>query len=190
MGEADVAILQGRLADAERLLAAASGMLREANLSPEHVLNTREYMTRAALLDAQDRKAEARAELTRAVSNYEAQHCCRAHVALALAHRSELALDEGDLASAADDAARAVKLAPSRDSENYSRFTGSAWLAEGRVRETQRRLREARDAYAIAAVQLAGALGEGHSDTLRAREAISRAARLLSDKGSSTNNYN
>ena len=190
IGEADVAIQQGRLADAERLLSEASEMLRRASLSPEHVLNTREYMTRAALLAAQRRNTQARTELTRAVANYEAQHCCRSHVALALAHRAELSLDDGDAAAAAADAARAVELAPSRDSENHSRFTGSAWLAEGRVRESRGQAREARDAFAIAAVQFAGALGDQHPDTLRARDAIARASRMVSDGSLSTKNYN
>jgi tetratricopeptide (TPR) repeat protein len=185
IGEAEVAVFQGELDEAERLLSETAEMLRQARIKPGHVLYSRERMTRASLLAAQGRTAEARAELTRAIDNYEAQHCCHAHVALALAHRAELALDTADLESAESDARRAVELAPSRDGESFSRFTGSAWLATGRLREAQGRAREARDAYAVAAVQFAGSQGEAHPDTRRAREAISRMAAALSTK-----NYN
>ena len=185
LGEVEIAILRTRFDEAERRLAEASELLRQARLKPGHVLVSREFMTRASLLAAQGRTAEARAELTRAIGNYEAQHCCHAHVALALAHRAELALDTADLVAAEADALRAVELAPSRDAESFSRFTGSAWFTQGRLREIQGRLRESRDAYAVAAVQFSGSLGEAHPDTMRARAAISRTATALS-----TNIYN
>ena len=85
-------------------------------------------------------------------------------------------MDAADLESAAADTRRAVELAPSRDDESFSRFTGSAWFASGRLHELQGRAREARDAYAVAAVQFAGSLGEEHPDTRLARQAISRSA--------------
>jgi hypothetical protein len=53
------------------------------------------------------------------------------------------------------------------------------------VLEKRGRWREARDAFARAAVQYAGALGDAHPDTLRARDAILRMERRVSTK-----NYN
>ena len=179
IGEADVAIMQGRLDDATVLLDEATRLLRAANLKPEHVLITREYMTRSLLMGALGRPADARAALTRAIANYEAQHCCRAHIALALSERSALALDGGDVAAAEDDARRAVELAPPVEAESFSRFTGSAWYAAGLVAERQGKSREARDAFAKAAVQFAGSVGDTHADTLRSRDSITRAAKAL-----------
>jgi serine/threonine protein kinase len=179
IGEAEVAILQARLADAGRLLDQARRMLGDAHLAPEHVLFTREYMTRGEWLAAQGQHAAAIEMFTRAVANYEAQRCCRAHVALALAQLAVLRLATGDAQAAQADAARAVQLAPSRDAESFSRFTGSAWSATGLVHEAAGRWREARDAHAVAAVQFAGAVGDTHPDTLRARDAIARAERRL-----------
>jgi tetratricopeptide (TPR) repeat protein len=182
IGEADVAITQGRLADAENLLAEAGRLLREAKLKPEHVLITREYMARSMLMAALGRNADARAALTRAMANYEAQNCCHAHIALALSERAALALAAGDLAGAEADALRAVELAPPIHAESFSRFTGGAWFAHGLVRERQGKWRDARDAFAKAAVQFAGAVGDTHPDTLRSRGAIARAQRAVAAK--------
>ena len=41
---------------------------------------------------------------------------------------------------------------------------------------------KAREAFATAAVQFAGAVGESHADTLRSREAIARVEAALSTK--------
>jgi tetratricopeptide (TPR) repeat protein len=179
IAEADVALSQRRLEDAGVLLDDAAMLLEKARLKPEHVLFSREYMSRALLLQALGRGKESAAMLSRAIANYEAQHCCRAHVALALAHRAEIHLAMGDPVAAAADARRAIDLAPPRDSEFFSRFTASAWLSMGQVHEAGGRAREARDAYAIAAVQFAGSVGDAHADTLRARDAISRVAALI-----------
>jgi tetratricopeptide (TPR) repeat protein len=176
IGLADVYVLQGRLDDANKQLDAALVSLRAANLGETHVVTTRYQMTRAALLTAQQRPVEARKALTQAIHSYELQDCCRAHIALALAMRGELALEESDLAAAAADAAQARELAPRVDEESFSRFTGRAWYLTGLVYEQQNKLREARDAFATAAVQLAGALGDSHPETVRAREAITRAS--------------
>jgi tetratricopeptide (TPR) repeat protein len=182
IGEADLAVLQGRLAEAEQLMSQADAMLREANLKPEHVLYTRGYLTRGELLAAQGRHAEAIAMFTRAVDNYAAQRCCHAHVSWALSQRAGLRLATGDTDAARADAVRAVELAPPRDAESFSRFTGSAWYASGLVREAAGQWREARDDFAVAAVQFAGALGDEHADTRRARDAITRASARITTK--------
>ncbi len=179
IGEAEVAVQQARVADAAGLLEEASRLLREANLKPEHVLVTREYMTRAMLMSALGRHAEARDLLTRSIANYEAQDCCRAHIALALSERAALELADGDGAAAEADARRAVALAPSVEAESFSRFTGGAWFARGLVFERQGQWRDARDAFAKAAVEFSGALGEAHPDTLRSRNAIARATHAV-----------
>jgi hypothetical protein len=113
------------------------------------------------------------------IGNYESQGCCHANIAWALSLRSALSLQDGDAAAAGADAARARELAPPHDSVSFSRFTAYAWFAQGGVHEAARRPREARDAFAIAAVHFAGALGEQHADTLRARDAISRVETQL-----------
>jgi tetratricopeptide (TPR) repeat protein len=158
------------------MLESAGRVLREANLPAHHVLTAREILTHAQLLMARRRNAEARDLLGRAASHYEAQNCCRAHIALTLAQRAELEIAAGELAAAEADAKRAVSLAPPREGASASRFTGNAWLATGRVQEAAGRLREARDSFAIAAAEFSGALGDGHPETLRARAAIDRAA--------------
>jgi len=66
------------------------------------------------------------------------------------------------------------EFAPPVEAESFSRFTGRAWYLTGLVHEHRRQMPEARDAFATAAVQFAGALGDSHFDTLRAREAMVR----------------
>ncbi|MDF3021065.1 MAG: hypothetical protein K0Q92_2368 [Steroidobacteraceae bacterium] len=190
IGEADVAIGQGRYEDADDLLGDAERALRAVNLPPHHVLVTRRLMTWAALLAAQRRDAEAMKLFTDSIANYQAQRCCQAHISLALAERAELNLRFGDLDAAEDDARRARELAPPREAESFSRFTGRAWYVNGLLHEARGRAREARDAFATAAVQFSGALGEQHPDTLRARDAISRAADRLPGSSLSTKNHN
>ena len=179
IGEADLYLQQGRLDDASKLLDSALVSLHAANLGENHVLRTRYLMTRATVLAAQNRAADARNVLTQAIRSYEAQGCCRAHIALAHALRGELALADHDLATAADAAAQARELAPAIEAESFSRFTGRAWYVTGLVYERQHKLREARDAFATATVQFAGALSDVHPETLRAREAILRASSQL-----------
>jgi tetratricopeptide (TPR) repeat protein len=181
IGEADVAIAQGRLDTAAELLDTAAASLREARLPEHHLLATRYLMVLAALSQAQDRGAEARALLTRVIESYAAQDCCRANSALALSLRGESALRDGDLAAAAADAAHAREFAPALEHESFSRFTGRAWYLWGLIYEQQRQWRTARDAFAIAAVQFAGSLGEGHPDTLRARDASAHASNQVAE---------
>ncbi|MEO8061726.1 MAG: serine/threonine-protein kinase [Pseudomonadota bacterium] len=179
IGEADVIAQQGRLDEASKLLDLALVSLHEANLGETHVVTTRYLMTRATVLAAQQRADDARTVLTQAIRSYESQGCCRAHISLAHAMRGELALAEHDLSSAADEAEKARDLAPKFEEESFSRFTGRAWYLTGLVYEQQRKPREARDAFATAAVQFAGSSGDNHPDTLRVRDAITRASNQL-----------
>jgi tetratricopeptide (TPR) repeat protein len=174
IGRAELATLQGHYAEAHDHLERAGLALRESALSPNHVLGTRFTITNAALLAARGNTVGATAELTRALEQYRAQDCCRAHMALALALRSEVALREGRISDATADARSARDLAPQIADESFSRFTGRAWYVTGLVYEAQGRKAEARDAFATAAVQFAGSLGDTHPDTLRAREAMRR----------------
>jgi tetratricopeptide (TPR) repeat protein len=179
MTEAEVAMLRGDFAAAGGILDEAAARLRALALPPHHVLQTRHTMARATLLAAQGNPAEAVPLLTQSIEDYQAQACCRAHIALALALRAELAVRDGDLSRAAQDAAQARVHAPALESESFSRFTGRAWYVSGLVHEAQGKQREARDAFATAAVQFAGAVGDTHPDTLLARAGIERAARLV-----------
>jgi tetratricopeptide (TPR) repeat protein len=179
MGEAEIAISEDRPDVAMGLLDLAANSLRSANLPGNHVLNTRYLMTRASAIALHGRAEEAQALLTRAIDNFESQHCCRAHVAHALALRGELSLSRGDASGAAADAERARELAPAITEESFSRFSGRAWYVSGMVYEQRRDMRAARDAYATAAMQFAGAVGDVHPETLRAREAMSRAAQRV-----------
>ena len=179
MGEAEIAISQDRPDVALGLLDLAWNSLRSANLPDNHVLSTRYFMTRATAIALHGEAEEAQALLTRAIDNYESQHCCRAHVAYALALRSELSLRRGDSSGAAADAARARELAPSITEESFSRFAGRAWYVSGMVYERNKDMRAARDAYATAAMQFAGAVGDTHPETLRAREAMARASQQV-----------
>jgi hypothetical protein len=83
-------------------------------------------------------------------------------------------LELGDLDTADADAASARELAPSLESDSFSRFAGSAWYASALVFEARGKFPEARDAFATATVQFAGALGDTHPDTVRARAGIAR----------------
>jgi len=178
IGRAEIATLQARYVEAHDHLERAGLALRESALSPNHVLGARFTVTNAALLAARGNTGGATAELTRALAQYRAQDCCRAHMALSLALRSEVALREGRISDATADARSARELAPQIADESFSRFTGRAWFVSGLVYEAQGRRAEARDAFATAAVQFAGAVGETHPDTLRAREGIARMGTL------------
>jgi tetratricopeptide (TPR) repeat protein/tRNA A-37 threonylcarbamoyl transferase component Bud32 len=179
IGRAEIATLKGEFADAQAQLQRAEGSLRESALSPNHVLNTRFIITNAALLAARGSSAAATAELTRALEQYRAQDCCRAHMALVLALRAEVAVREGRISDASADARSARDLAPQIADESFSRFTGRAWFVTGLVYEQRNRRSEARDAFATSAVQFAGSAGEKHPDTLRARDAMVHASGQL-----------
>jgi eukaryotic-like serine/threonine-protein kinase len=184
IGEAEVEIMRGDFAAASRQLDDAEVSLRKAKLLDGHVLVTRQLMTRAALLAAQRRSAQARELFTRAIAAYEAQGCCSAHISLALAQRGELEVQDGELESAGGNLERSRSLAPKVAAGSYSRFTARAWYATGTLYEAQSRTRDARDAFATAAAQFAGAVGEGHPDTLRARDALLRTSNhLATQKG-------
>jgi serine/threonine-protein kinase len=170
IGRAEIDTEQGKFARAQDQLQQAELSLRESALPPNHLLNTRFALTNGALLAARGNSTGATAELSRALDQYRAQDCCRAHMALALALRSEVALADGRISDAVADARAARELAPQIADESFSRFTGRAWYVTGLVYEAQRRREEARDAFATAAVQFAGALGETHPNTLRARQ--------------------
>jgi len=172
IGEADVRVQTGRLEQAGLDLDAAGEALREARLSPTSLISVRYAMTRAEWLAARGDTAAARDALTRVLALYESQNCCRATRSLALAERAMLGL--GDLDTADADAASARELAPSLESDSFSRFAGSAWYASARVFEARGKFPEARDAFATATVQFAGALGDAHADTVRARAGIAR----------------
>jgi serine/threonine-protein kinase len=179
IGEADVAVAQGRLNAAAVQLDEASLEIRRTDLPSDHVLVSRHLVSNATLHAARGDHPEALRLLTQAISNYQAQGCCRANQAWALALRGELALRDGNVEAAAADAALAREMAPAVEAESFSRFSARAWYLAGMVRERQRRLREARDAYATAAVQFAGSLGDAHHDTFQAREAMRRASQLI-----------
>ena len=184
IGEADALVQAGRLREAEAALDSASDTIRKASLSPTHLINVRYRMTRAQWLAARGESRAAREMFTDVLARYESQNCCSATRSFVHAERAELELHH-DLAAAEADAVRARELAPSITDDSFSRFTGRAWFVTGLVAEKHRKLRAARDAFATAAVQFAGALGEEHAETLRARDAISR----VSD-APSTENYN
>jgi tetratricopeptide (TPR) repeat protein len=176
IGQADAAIAQGRLDAASTLIDDAGLRIRTIDLPAGHVLVSRQQMVAAGLESARGRHAEARRLFTQAISNYRAQDCCRANSALAFALRGELALRDQDLDAAAADAAQAREFAPPVEGESFSRFTASAWYLTGLVQEQRRQIPEARDAFAVAELQFAGALGDSHSDTLRARAAMGRVS--------------
>jgi serine/threonine protein kinase len=176
IGESEVAMLRGDHANAMRLLDEATARLRTLGAPPHHVLWTRQDMARASVLAKQGRSREATTLLTKSVEEYQAQSCCRAHIALALALRAELAANEGDLARAADDAKLAIENAPAIGDESFSRFTGRAFFVSGLVNEMRGLRREAREAFATAAAQFEGSLGGAHADTVLAREAVNRMA--------------
>ena len=179
IGEADVAVAQGRLNAAAVQLDDATLEIRRTDLPVDHVLVSRHLVSSAAMHGARGNHVEARRLFTQAVSNYQARGCCRANQAWVLALRGEMALEDGDLDGAQADAKQARDLAPAVESESFSRFTGRAWYLTGLVHEQRRQVREARDAFATAAVQFAGALGDGHHDTALARAGMNRATQLL-----------
>jgi len=170
IGQAEIATLEGDFEEAQAALQRAVAALRESALPANHLIHSRFALTNATLLAARGNSRGATAELTRALDQYRAQNCCRAHMALSLALRGEVALRDGRVSDALADARNARDLAPQIADESFSRFTGRAWFVTGLVYEHQRRPREAREAFATAAAQFAGSVGETHPDTLRARE--------------------
>jgi tetratricopeptide (TPR) repeat protein len=174
IGEADVRLQTGRLEQAGLDLDAAAEALRQARLAPTSLISLRYAMTRAEWLAARGENGAARDAMKNVIAQYESQNCCRATRSLAL---SQLALiNLGDLDTADANAASARELAPPIEADSFSRFAGSAWYASARVFEAQGHLREAREAYATAAMQFAGALGDTHPDTVRARAGITRTS--------------
>ena len=134
------------------------------------VSSVRYAMTRASEAARGDPTA-ARDALTRVLALYGSQNCCRATRSLALAERHARTWRSRHRRA---DAASARELAPLPEADSFSRFTGSAWYATALVLEARGKLHEARDAFATAAVQFAGALGDTHADTVRARAGIAR----------------
>jgi len=174
IGEADVRLQTGRIEQAGLDLDAAEEALHQARLAPTSLISLRYEMTRAEWLAARGEDVAARDALKRVIAQYESQNCCRATRSLAM---SQLALlNLGDLDAAGANAASARELAPPLEADSFSRFSGSAWYASARVFEARGKLREAREAYATAAMQFAGALGDTHPDTLRARAGITRTS--------------
>jgi serine/threonine-protein kinase len=104
IGRAEIATLQGNFLEAQAQLQMAEAAVRASALPDNHVLNTRYAIGNAALLAARGNSQAATAELTRAIAQYRAQQCCRAHIALSLAMRSEVALGQGRVSDAAADA--------------------------------------------------------------------------------------
>jgi serine/threonine protein kinase len=182
---AEIAVARGEFAQGLRLHAAAAGKIREAQLPPAHVLHTRETLLRATALAGLGSNAEARELFRKAIASYESVDCCHPQIAFALAQHAEAWLADGDVEAAAADVARARELAKASGKDSFSRFAGRAWYVTGRVEESRGNARAARDAYATAAVQLAGSIGDTHPETLRARDAIARASNHLS-----TQNHN
>jgi serine/threonine-protein kinase len=184
IGQADVAVQTGKLEQARRELESAAAAIHQARMSPTNLINVRYEMTRAQWLAARGERHAAIAAHSAVLAAYESKQCCRATRALILAERAGLELED-NLDAAAADVASALELAPPIAAESFSRFSGIAWFMNARLLEQRRQWREARDAYARAAMQYAGALGDAHPDTLRARDAILRAeGRIL------TKNYN
>jgi len=178
IGEADVHIQQGQYAQASLDLDAAARALRLARLAPTALISVRYRLTRAEWLAAHGDRDEAIAMFTNVLAAYETQKCCRATRALTLSERALLELGT-DINAAEADAAAARSLAPLPEADSFSRYTGHAWYVTALVHEKRGNAREARDAFAQAAVQYAGALGEEHADTERARSGITRSAALV-----------
>ncbi|HUQ11259.1 MAG TPA: serine/threonine-protein kinase [Steroidobacteraceae bacterium] len=180
IGKADALTQSGRLGEAETALESAAAVIAQARLSATNLIVVRHHMTRAQWLAARGETRAAREAFGDALARYESQDCCAATRALIHADRAVLELDS-DAGAAATDAARARELAPSSTSETFSRFTGRAWYVTALVFEKDHHPREASEAFATAAVQFAGSVGERHPDTLRARagiERVSRASRM------------
>jgi tetratricopeptide (TPR) repeat protein len=136
-------------------------------------------MWRAAALAGLGRGAEARELFTSAIAGYESRDCCHPQIAFALAQRGETWYAEGDFEAAAADASRALEFAASSGPDAFSRFAGRAWHLTGLVEERRGNIRAARDAFAKAAVQLAGSIGDAHPETLLARDASLRLSNHL-----------
>jgi eukaryotic-like serine/threonine-protein kinase len=173
IGEADVNTQTGNLEQAARDLDAAAVALRQARVPSTTLIGVRYELTRAHWLAARGDRDAAREALTKVLALYESQGCCSATRSLVLADRAALDL-AGNLDSAATDASAARALAPPLETESFSHFTGGAWYASALVLEKRGKVREARDAFATAAVQYAGALGDAHPATARARAGIAR----------------
>jgi serine/threonine protein kinase len=179
VGEGEVATLRGDFPTATAKLDAAVETMKRVELPPTNLYSLRERLTRAVLLGAEGRNDDARALYGHIIDSYAARGCCQPMTAFALSQRAELALRDGDATAAGHDAERARAFAPPADSASFSRFTGNAWYATGLVREAAHDALGARAAFAAAAVQFAGALGDTHAETRRARAALERVARAM-----------
>jgi tetratricopeptide (TPR) repeat protein len=168
---------QGRLALAARMLAEVAPRLVRT-LPAGHVAFAALASEQGLLAQASGDSRAAVAALERAVAIAEAGPQGRNQLPTLLLRRSAVRLAAGRPDDAAADAARALELErQDREPGAFSSGLGRAYLALARVRRSQGRAQEARDAAASAFEQLQPSLGADHPDTLEARQLAAIEAR-------------
>lgn len=178
-GEAAIAIQLAQLERARALLAEAEDALKNSEEKPHHAAMVGYLQSQAMLWAAEGRSTDAEAMFVKVIDSFTAAGCCIGKQARALAMRADLLTQAGHLDQAMVAATRSLELArKAQGGLPYSFYTGESLSALARVQEAQGRYREAREGYALAAVNLAQTVGEGHPDTSKARNDAARTARF------------
>jgi len=96
---------------------------------------------------------------------------CAAYMPILLVRRSAVELEQHQAQQAAADVDRALALfGKAINDGSSSSHVGRAYLAQGRVLQQQRKLKEAQEAFSLAAKHLEDTLGPNHPDSRIARQ--------------------
>jgi serine/threonine protein kinase/tetratricopeptide (TPR) repeat protein len=176
IGRASVLEQQGAVDEAEAALRRASALVGNA-LPEAHPALLRRAAVQARIDVRRGKLEEARARLTRLLELLTARGLSHPSLVNAHCRRAEVSLARGDVPGALSDATEALELATTlQGGRTYSAHTGRAWLALGKVLLAGGKPAEARDAFARAREQLAGALGAEGPDAEEAARLLVRTA--------------
>lgn len=174
VSKARVAVLQGQLERAQRLLDQAAVTLRERRIDEGTSGALVHELVQGQIWAGQGRAADAETAFTGVLDTYTKLDCCSGPRAQALVARASVRIARHQLDAAERDAQEAVKFAEQGQGRlPASSTTGQSWLMLAQVEQAKGRSDEAKRAYALAVRNLAETLGEQHPDTVRARKGMS-----------------
>jgi serine/threonine-protein kinase len=174
VSKARVAVLQGRMENAQQLLDRAALTMRERHVDEGTSGALVHRLVQGQIWAGQGRSADAITAFTGVLDAYTKLDCCSGPRSQVLVARAGVRLTEHQLAAAAHDAEDAVRFAEQGQGQlPSSSTTGQAWLMLAEVEQAQGRTGDARHAYDLAVRNLAETLGEQHPDTVRARKGLS-----------------
>ncbi|HEY7641061.1 MAG TPA: protein kinase [Steroidobacteraceae bacterium] len=174
VSKARVAVLQGRLENAQQLLDEAAATMRERHVDEGATGALVHRLVQAQIWAAQGRSADAVTAFTGVLDSYTRLDCCSGPRSQVLVARATVRFKDRQLELAARDAEEALKFAQTAQGQlPSSSTTGEAWLMLAQIEQARGHADEAQRAYAQAVSNLVETLGEQHPDTVRARKGMS-----------------